>query len=68
MGSEEARGELLPSHLLSGESKVELAKEPRVFRTTVWSTFEGQGRDPPASVLKAACPASAGRSKWPLPA
>ena len=51
-----------PSQLLSGESKQELVKNPRVLKIAVCSVGEGQRCGPPASVIKTAGPASAA---WP---
>ena len=53
---------------LMGNQKKDLAKNHRVLETNVCSVCEGQQCDPPASVFKTACPASAGRRKRALPA
>ena len=51
---------------ISGESEKELVKKPRDLQTPDCSVGEGQRCGPPASVIKRAGPASAGRRAWPL--
>ena len=49
-------------------NKQRTVKDPRVLKTAVCSVGEGQRCGPPASVIKTAGPASAGRRASPLPA